>query len=79
MKFSIDIECSPEEARQFFGMPNVEPINEMIMAEMMKRAAGSMDTLADPEKFVANMMSMGGKSVDAFQSMMSAAMAGKKK
>ena len=28
MKISIDIDCSPQEARAFFGLPNVEPIQE---------------------------------------------------
>ncbi|MBT8473817.1 MAG: hypothetical protein HKN14_11760 [Marinicaulis sp.] len=76
MKFTINIDCTPQEARTFFGMPDVEPMNQMVMGEMMKRAKDSMDTLADPERFVANMMAMGGKGMEQFQSMMGAAMAG---
>ena len=78
MKMTIDIDCTPEEARTFFGMPNVEPMNQLIVAEMMKRAKDNMDTLADPERFVAQMMNMGGKSMEGFQAMMAAAMGGKK-
>ena len=76
MKFTINIDCTPQEARTFFGMPDVEPMNQMVMGEMMKRAKDSMDTLADPERFVANMMAMGGKGMEQFQSMMGAAMGG---
>jgi len=79
MKFTINIDCTPHEARSFFGLPDVEPMNQMIMTAMMKRAKDSMDTLADPERFVAQMMSMGGKGVEGLQTMMSAAMSGKKK
>ncbi|MEL7490169.1 MAG: DUF6489 family protein [Pseudomonadota bacterium] len=75
---TIDIDCTPEEARTFFGMPNVEPMNQLIVAEMMKRAKDNMDTLADPERFVAQMLTMGGKSMEGFQAMMAAAMGGKK-
>ncbi len=78
MKMTIDIDCTPEEARTFFGMPNVEPMNQLIVAEMMKRAKDNMDTLADPERFVAQMLTMGGKSMEGFQAMMAAAMGGKK-
>lgn len=78
MKMTIDIDCTPQEARTFFGMPDVEPLNEMIMEETVKRAQDNLDTLADPEKFVAQMLSMSGKGMETFQQMMMSAMAGKK-
>lgn len=46
MKVSIDVECSPEEARAFFGLPDVRPLQENMMAQMqaqMQKAAASMD------------------------------------
>ena len=55
-------------------------INQAIVAEVMKRAKDNMDTLADPEKFVAQMMEFGGKGLGGMQAMMAAAMgAGGKK
>lgn len=79
MLLTINIDCTPEEARAFFGMPNVAPLNDMIIAEATRRARDNLDTLADPERFFAQMMTMGGKSFEQFQSLMGAAMAGKKK
>lgn len=76
MLLTINIDCTPEEARAFFGMPNVAPLNDMIVAEMTRRARENLDTLADPERFFAQMMTMGGKSFEQFQSLMGAAMAG---
>ena len=76
MKISVDIECTPQEARTFLGLPDVEPMNQLIMMEVMKRAKNNMDTLADPEKFVAEMMSMGGKGIEGFQALMGAALGG---
>ena len=76
MRLTINIDCTPEEARAFFGMPNVAPLNDMIMTEMTKRARENLDSLADPERFFAQMMSMGGKSFEQFQAMMGAAMSG---
>ncbi len=76
MRFTINIDCTPEEARAFFGMPDVAPLNAMIVTEMSKRAKDQMDTLADPERFVARWMEMSGKGMDAFSGMLNAAMAG---
>ena len=28
MKFTIDIDCTPQEARTFFGLPDVTQLNE---------------------------------------------------
>lgn len=74
MKLTIDIDCTPAEARAFFGMPDMEPMNKMIVDEMMKRARDNMDTLADPERFMAQWMAMSGKGMEQFQNLMGAAM-----
>ncbi|MEM9496186.1 MAG: DUF6489 family protein [Pseudomonadota bacterium] len=79
MKLTINIDCTPEEARAFFGMPNVEPMNKMVVDEMTKRAKENIDTLADPERFMDQMMAMSGKSFEQFQAMMGAAMGAKGK
>ena len=52
MRFTINIDCTPQEARAFFGMPDVEPLNEMVVAEMTRRAKEQMDTLADTARLV---------------------------
>jgi ABC-type iron transport system FetAB permease component len=74
MRLTINVDLTPQEARAFFGMPDVEPLNEMVVNEMMVRAKDQMDTLADPERFVARWMEMGGKGLDAFQGLVGAAM-----
>lgn len=79
MKVTINLDVSPQEARAFFGMPDVEPMNAMIMGEMQKRAKDSMDTLADPERLVAAWINMGGKGVEGMQALMGAAMGAAKK
>ncbi|MEL7487618.1 MAG: DUF6489 family protein [Pseudomonadota bacterium] len=76
MRISIDIDLTPQEARAFFGLPDVEPFNAMVMDELMTRAKDNIDTLADPERFVSQWVSMGGKGLEQFQTMMAAAMGG---
>lgn len=74
MKLTVNIDCTPEEARAFFGMPDVEPMNKMIVEEMTRRAKDNLDTLADPERFMSQWMAMSGKGAEQFQNMMNAAM-----
>lgn len=76
MKLTINIDCTPQEARAFFGMPDIEPVNAMIVEEMGKRAKENMDALADPERMMATWMHMSGKGLEGFQNLMGAAMAG---
>lgn len=45
MKVTVEIECTPAEARQFFGLPDVEPLQQKIMAEVERR------TMAELERF----------------------------
>lgn len=37
MKIMIEIECTPQEARSFFGLPEVEAMQRGIMEETAKR------------------------------------------
>ena len=78
MKLTIDIDCTPQEARAFLGLPDVEALNALIVEEMTTRAKERMDTLADPDQFVAQMMNTGSKGMETMQAMMMAAMSGKK-
>ena len=34
MKFTIEIDCTPEEARHFFGLPEVKPMQDAAMAKL---------------------------------------------
>ncbi|WP_158807548.1 DUF6489 family protein [Beijerinckia sp. L45] len=36
MKVTVEVDCTPIEARQFFGLPDVQPMQAAIMAEMEK-------------------------------------------
>lgn len=46
MKIRVDVDCTPEEARRFLGLPDVSPLNEAFVAEIqhkMQRALKDMD------------------------------------
>jgi hypothetical protein len=43
MKVSIDIDCTPEEARQFLGLPDVAPMQKSLMDTLEKRLVDSIN------------------------------------
>ncbi len=69
MKVNINIECTPEEARAFFGLPDVTPLNAQLVEEMQKRLTGNMDAM-EPEALMRSWMTMGGEWQKQFMAMM---------
>jgi hypothetical protein len=51
MKVKLDIDCSPEEARAFFGLPDVRPLQEKLMAEVEARLAAALKAM-DPAEML---------------------------
>lgn len=45
MRFQINIDCTPEEARQFFGLPDVMPMQQAMMEELSKRLSEGIHTM----------------------------------
>lgn len=72
MKVNIEIECSPEEARRFMGLPDVERANAAYVdgiAAAMKNA-GSVDQL---EQFARQLAPMGQMGLKLFQNFVDSA------
>lgn len=43
MKVTVNIDCTPEEARTFMGLPDVQPLQQTMMAEVEKRMMAEME------------------------------------
>lgn len=48
MKIKFDIDCTPEEARTFLGLPDVKPMQEAMMQEVEDRMRANLHAM-DPE------------------------------
>ncbi len=48
MKVKIDIDCTPEEARAFMGLPDVRPMQESMMKEIEERMRANLQAM-DPD------------------------------
>jgi hypothetical protein len=57
MKVTVEVDCTPEEARQFMGLPDVQPMQAAIMAEMERRVLDEMDRFS-PEALLKNWMTL---------------------
>lgn len=51
MKFKFDVECTPEEARAFIGLPNIAPMQDRMMQELENRLHENLRSLS-PEEMV---------------------------
>lgn len=68
MKVNVTVDCTPEEARAFLGLPDVTKANEAYVDAMLKAMqGGGLDQMQEALKQMAPMGQMGLK---LFQQMM---------
>lgn len=72
MKMKIEVECSPEEARAFLGLPDVSGLNAHLVEEMKRRVDQNVSML-QPEELMKSWMSFGGQATEQFRKLMTAA------
>ena len=72
MKVTIEVDCTPLEARAFMGLPDVTPLNEHLVGEMKNRLTANITMLA-PEELVKNWMAFGAGAQEQFRNLMTAA------
>ena len=73
MKIKINIECTPEEARTFLGLPDISPVNTMVMDEMQRRMQDGFKAM-DPEALVKGWLPTAFQGWEAMQQLMQAQM-----
>ena len=72
MKVNVEVECTPAEARAFLGLPDVQPLNDHLVAEMQKRMDANMSAMK-PEELMKTWTSFGLQAQDQFRQLMQAA------
>ena len=48
MKITVDIDCTPDEARHFFGLPDVKPMQDALMQQIQDRMSANLQAM-EPE------------------------------
>jgi hypothetical protein len=67
MKIRLDIDCTPEEARAFFGLPDVRPMQARMMEIIQERIEKGL--AGDPEILLKTWMPAGVQGWEALQKM----------
>lgn len=70
MKVTVNIDCTPLEARQFFGLPDVQPMQAAMM-EVLERMMKEIETYS-PEKLLEAWMPLMTANRDLFRNFFSA-------
>ncbi|SIN60255.1 hypothetical protein SAMN02745824_0624 [Parasphingorhabdus marina DSM 22363] len=75
MKVTVELDCTPEEARRLMGLPDVGKLNETYVKEMSKflQGASSVEQLQNFTKIIAP---MGEAGIKMFSSFLGGAMGG---
>ncbi len=72
MKIKVEIDCTPQEARSFFGLPDLEPLNEAMTAKLQERMEAAAG-MVDPETLMRAWMP-GGAGYDQMRNVFMSAM-----
>lgn len=51
MKITVNVDCTPEEARAFLGLPDVKPMQEELLREMQNRMMANIRAV-EPEELM---------------------------
>jgi hypothetical protein len=72
MKMTIEIDCTPQEARAFLGLPDVSGLNEALVKEMQDRMSANIAMLA-PEELIKTWSAFGAGAQEQFRQLMQSA------
>ncbi|MBV9686822.1 MAG: hypothetical protein JO096_06400 [Alphaproteobacteria bacterium] len=68
MKFKVDIDCTPDEARAFLGLPDVKPLQQALLPEVEERLRATLKAM-DPEAMLKNWLPATVKGLEQLQQM----------
>ncbi|HVX78579.1 MAG TPA: DUF6489 family protein [Bradyrhizobium sp.] len=74
MKVNVEIDCTPLEARQFFGLPDVSPMQTAVMDKLQHQMVANIEKMS-PESLMQSWFTFDPKIAERVQEMF-ATMAG---
>ena len=46
MKIHVEVDCTPEEARRFFGLPDLRPMQDAVMAKVQQQVLDAVNAVS---------------------------------
>ena len=74
MKFKLDIDCTPEEAQKFLGLPEVQPLQEALLKEVQEQMSANIKAM-DAKAMIETWLPATLKGFEQLQQMFMAQMA----
>jgi hypothetical protein len=71
MKVNVEIDCTPLEARQFFGLPDVQPMQTAVMEKLQSQMLDNIQKVS-PEALMQSWLSFDPKFAERFSDMFAA-------
>ena len=68
MKVNIEIDCTPLEARQFIGLPDLAPMQTAVMDKLQQQVLSNIDKVS-PESLIQSWFTFDPKIAERFQDM----------
>ncbi len=68
MKVNVEIDCTPLEARQFFGLPDVQPMQTAVMEKLQHQMTANIDKVS-PEALMQSWFTFDPKIAERFGEM----------
>jgi hypothetical protein len=68
MKINVEIDCTPLEARQFFGLPDVQPMQTAVLEKLQNQMMDNIQKVS-PEALMQSWLSFDPKIAERFQDM----------
>jgi Family of unknown function (DUF6489) len=68
MKINVEIDCTPLEARQFFGLPDVQPMQAAVMEKLQQQMMSNIEKVS-PEALMQSWFTFDPKIAERFQDM----------
>jgi hypothetical protein len=66
MKVTFDIDCTPDEARAFFGLPDVKPMQEKLLNQVQERLSATLKAM-EPDAILQTWLPATIKGIEQFQ------------
>jgi hypothetical protein len=68
MKITVNVDCTPDEARHFFGLPDVKPMQDALMQQIQDRMSANLQAM-EPEAMLKTWLPAGMQGFEQMQKM----------
>jgi len=66
MKMTLNVDCTPAEAREFIGLPDLRPLHASVLDKLEQRMSASLDELS-PEALLKRWLYFGADGATQIQ------------